>query len=136
MQVIKDDLGQLWIHAGDFLQVGGGGGAHFADGAEVELQRLAAARADAGDVVQNRARRLLVANLRLVGIRETVRLVADSLHKVQRLRRSRQDHGVRLVGQEQVLELLRQSRNWYYDACLLDGGHGRRDLAPPAVHDQ
>ena len=99
--------------------------AGFADApqrAELAQQRPLALRADARDGVQRRLHAGLGAHLAVVGDGEAVRLVADALHEVERLRRARQDDGVREVLHEQLLVLLREARQ-------------RHVLQPQVAHD-
>ena len=103
----------LWSAEGESADAGDGGdlldrrladALHRAEDAE---QRAAAARADAGQVVELGADRRLAPQVAVVGDREAVRLVADALDEVQRLRgRSAAAIGSARSGQDQLLALL------------------------------
>src|SRR5690606_24405223 len=75
------------------------------DGSEVPQQRADPRVAEARHLGEDRADVALAA-LALVRDREAVRLVAQALHEVERLRRARQDHGIVVVGQPQLFEAL------------------------------
>src|SRR5690606_10462334 len=68
------------FHAGDLLDAGG---LEPAESAEVAQQVGAAARADAGDVLQPAGVARLLAPTAMAGDGEPVRLVADLLHQLQ-----------------------------------------------------
>ena len=74
---------------------------------------LSPRRADAGDGIQRRGHALFRAPLAVGGDGKTVRLVADALDEIQRLRMAQQQR-IGFVREEQLLVLLRQSDNGYF----------------------
>ena len=90
-------------HGGDLLHRRLADALHRAE----HLEQLALAlRPDAGQVVERRPHRALRAQVAVVRDREPVRLVAEPLDQVQRLRRRRQQDRIGAAGQEQLLALL------------------------------
>ena len=76
------------------------------------------------------------AHLAVVRDREAVGLVAESLDEIERLRRRGQDDRVAATGQEQLLALLRRSRErQVVEAELVEHRAGGADLALAAVDD-
>src|SRR4051794_40309690 len=99
-------------------------------------QRLLAGRANAGHLVKLRAQALLATDLAVVGDRETVGLVADALHKIERLGVARQQDRNGLLLLEDLLPLLGQPNN--RDLGELQAVHhldGRRELTLAAIDD-
>ena len=91
---------------------------------------------DAGQVVERGLGRPLVAQVAVVRDREPVRLVAQPLDEEQRRRRRGQDDRHRVVGEEQLLALLRQADDrQVVEAQLVEHLLGGVHLAPAAVDD-
>ena len=71
-------------------------------------QRLPPFGADAADVVENRNEIALAAQLAVISDSEAVRLVANALHKIERLTVTRQDDRIGFSLDENPFKLLRQ----------------------------
>lgn len=65
MEVVVEDFGEFEAHAGSGGEFGSRRRLHLLDAPEVHLQLLSAFGADAGNVFEDRARRLLAPHLRL-----------------------------------------------------------------------
>ena len=78
--------------------------------AELPQQRPLPLRPDARNRVERRPRARLLPHVAVIGDGEAVRLVADALHQVERLRRARQHDRLREVLHEELLVLLGQAR--------------------------
>ncbi len=130
-----DDLGEFEVHAGRGGDLGQCRRLQLRHAAEMHLKGFAALGADAGDVVEERTGRLLVAHLRLERVGEAVRLVPDALDQVERLAVARQNDRIGLVGQKQMLELLGKPRQRHGHARRLHRRQRRGDLPAPAVHN-
>src|SRR5258708_2807928 len=75
--------GEFFAEAGGFGDLLRGGGAEFVERTEVREQRDAADRTEAGKIVENAFLDLPRAEIRVVGVGEAVRLIAQPLQQVQ-----------------------------------------------------